>query len=193
MDKRIDSRAVLATVAALALGVTLIYSVTTSGAQFAASTNNSSNEFWAGQIDVSTNLVQPVLLVSDGIYPGIQIQECMDVSYVGTITGVSTRMYASAAEGGLGEFLDIEIEAGQRSSSETTSCEDFVPRSADPLVFAGTLAAFSDRHSSFDDGFDLGLSNPADTVTLRITAEVQDDNAAQGLSADFSFFLEGRP
>ncbi len=111
MDKRIDSRAVLATVAALALGVTLIYSVTTSGAQFAASTNNSSNEFWAGQIDVSTNLVQPVLLVSDGIYPGIEIQECMDVSYVGTINGVSTRMYASAAEGGLGEFLNIEIEA----------------------------------------------------------------------------------
>ena len=201
MEKPIDSRMALATVAAIALAVTFLYSVRTSGAQFTARTENSSNEFWAGQIDVTTNLVQPVLLISDGIYPGVQITECMEVSYVGTVESVSTRMFASALEGGLGDYLDIRIDSGvMRSDSGgntntngTDSCESFEAAAQGSSVFDGTLADFAQRHGTYENGFDLGLTDPGDTIALRITAEVQDNNEAQGLSADFSFFLEGRP
>lgn len=186
MEKRIDARAVLAAVAAVALGVTLVYSARTSGAQFTASTSNSSNQFWAGSIDVTTNLAQPVLLTSAGIYPGLEISECMEVSYVGTIEGVSTRMYARVGEGDLSEFLNIAIERADSS----VPCAEFEPTSQ---VFEGTLAAYAGRYHDFASGYDLNLGNPGETATLRIVATVADDNAAQGLSTDFSFFLEGRP
>lgn len=192
MAKRFDSRVFLAAIAALALGTTLLYSVRTSGAQFAASTENSSNEFWAGQIDVQTNLPQAVLLTSDSLYPGLQIHECMDVAYVGTVTDVSTRMYADAVEGGLAEFLDITVEL----ADSVIPCSDFElsrAESGSSVIYEGTLAEFASLHNNFGSGYDLGLSQPGDTVSLRLTAQVRDNNAAQGLAADFSFFLEGRP
>lgn len=188
MEKRIDARAVLAAIAAVALAVTLLYSARTSGAQFTASTNNSSNEFWAGQIDVTTDLVQPILLNSDSLYPGLEIQECMQVAYVGTIEGVSTRMYANAVSGGLADYLQIVIE----KVDGVDSCDD-PNQGVATIIFDGSLTEFAAVHGDYNSGYDLGLSEPGAQTVLRVSAEVVDDNDAQGLSADFSFFLEGRP
>jgi hypothetical protein len=158
---------------------------------FSSTTSNPANNFAAGTVTVGDNDSDAAAYdVSNG-KPGSFDERCIKVTYSGSLSSTLT-LYRSAFSGGSGldDYVDLAITKG---TGDQGDCTDF---SGGTSVYSGELKAFP---ASYGSGLSLtnGSGNAAwnqnDAVTYRIRATLQDDNAAQGLTAGtHSFTWEAR-
>jgi hypothetical protein len=158
---------------------------------FSSTTSNPGNNFAAGTVTVGDNDSDAAAYdVSNG-KPGSTDERCIKVTYSGSLSSTLT-LYRSGFTGGTGldDYVDLAITKG---TGDQADCTDFAGSTS---VYAGELDAFP---ASFGSGLSLtnGAGNAAwnqnDAVTYRVSATLQDDNNAQGLSAGtHSFTWEAR-
>lgn len=162
-----------------------------SRAAFTATTDNPSNQATAAAIDLADNDVGVAMFNSvTDLIPGSPLERCIDVTYTGSIDPTAVRLYRSAAAtGSLAGYLDLSIEIGEDTADPYGDCTNFV---ASSTLFTGTVASFSTTHSAYGSGISTWDPAASETKTFRFTIEVQDDNAAQGLSTTFGFAWETR-
>lgn len=169
--------------------VVLLATASTSSARFAARTDNSSNTWTAADLNLDVNTSHDLFLDGAGLYPGLELENCIIVTYTGSLDGVDVSVHAKAVNGGLERFFDLNIDVGGGSS---TDCSDF--RSNGEPAFEGTLRTFADRHGSIGTGLLLADDVASGSaVTVRVSGSVIDDNGAQGLDGRFIATIEARP
>lgn len=176
----------LAAVAVLGSAVVLVWSaVSTSSARVAATTSGDSF-FAAGEVALS----QPdsrvdLLFDDDGLFPGRVVSGCVLVRYDGTVPS-SVRLHGQRTSGtGLDDYVDLQIRLSQ-------SCDDDPTTSAP--VFDGRLSGLWASHGAYDRGLPVVASaRPGDVAAIHATAQIADDNRAQGLSTTFTLTVEARP
>ena len=178
----------------LALSVVVWSGVTTASARFAATTSNDSSLLSAAEVDLvveSTDEVAATGLLIDaaGLYPGLVVERCVEITYWGSASDVAVRMFGRPGGGtGLENYIEMDIQSGTATDPE---CSDFVPNST---VFDDTLRVFWDRHPSFDDGLPVMDAAQSGVGTwARFSLQVADDNAAQNLTTEFWLTVEARP
>lgn len=168
--------------------------VSTASARIAATTSNDSSLVLAASVDLVVSNGDEassagLLIDADGLYPGLLIERCIEVTYWGELTDVPVHMFGTPSGGtGLEAYVLTTVETGKASSNE---CADFSPGRS---LFDGTLLELWNEHSSFENGIRIidQADNGAQTW-VRISVELADDNAAQDLSTAFWLTLEARP
>lgn len=162
-------------------------------------TSNDGNRFTAGSIQLTDDDGGSALFDVSGFTAGESFRRCLRVNYTSTGGVQSEIRLFGTTTGTLGDFLDLQIRRGTvPSGTPFGSCAGFAPESADHLgqgpgviVAGGTLADFPDAVAS-------GVVDPAgawasgDNVVYEITLDVQNDNAAMGLSVTQDFRFEAR-
>lgn len=201
-EEREESPAASLGILALALGCLAVFfavglfvwsGVTTASARISASTSNESSLLTAASIDLvveGSDDVAATRLAIDaaGLYPGLQMERCFAVTYLGTAEAVPVRLFGQPDDGtGLEQFIDTKVELGTGTDLE---CSDFdLTRS----IFENSLVMLWDTHGSYDAGLELmGAAADGETTWVRVTVEVVDDNRAQGLTAAFWLTIEAR-
>jgi hypothetical protein len=180
---------VVASFAALAYSV-----IETSRATVAATTENRSSVFGSASIDLQVGRDDPdgaseqLLFDAEGLYPGAEVEACVTIESTSDIP-LSVRLHGAREGGsGLDEYLDVRFETGLAGS--TGDCTGFIPGD---VIFDDRLVEMWRRHGDFDRGIELATATTSYATTLRATATVVDDNAAQGLTTNFWVTVEARP
>lgn len=186
-------------VAALALGLVAGLSGGLSYAALARATANAGNRFAAGTVHLGDNDVDVAALSLSSATPGASDTGCIRVTYDGSLDA-AVRLYATVS-GALAPYLTLTVTRGTESTPAFDSCSSF---SADPTdyVGAGPGVVFSGLLSAFASSYATGVVDPpsgaAETWTsgevhsYRLSISLNDDTAAQGLSATATFVWEAR-
>ncbi len=185
----------LGALAALVAAIALVWStMTTASARFVGSTTNDSSLLEAAVVDLvvepdASGAATTLLVDADGLYPGLEVERCVRLTYRGTLDDAVVRLFGSSGAGsGLERYLDTSIELG---AGDDPDCADFQPARA---AFSDTLDRLWGQHGSFANGLEIMASAAdGDSVTLRFAVEVVPDNAAQDLTTRFGITLEARP
>ncbi len=114
--------------------------------------------------------------------PGRASEECINISYGGTIVPVDLTMKAEIT-GDLAPFLDVVIERGP--SGGFGDCDGFV---SSGLVFDGTLDELARNRLELERFF-----NQSDSRTYRVRFALQDREEALGRAASVGFIWEVKP
>jgi hypothetical protein len=182
-------RHVLAIGVALLLTVVLI-AVRSTTAAFTSTTANAANSWSAGTVALTDDDSGTAMFAATAMAPGDAVTRCITVSYSGSVDA-AVRLYGSITGGtGLGTYLNLTVERGAGGSF--ADCTGFVSAES---VYTGTLAGFTATHTGFANGAGTWSpvgGAPVDTMTYRFTTTLQDDNAAQGLSATAAFTWEAQ-
>ena len=169
------------------LGFVSVLVVTSSRAAFVDTTDNATNSFSAGDVVLSDDDTGSVLFNVNNLAPGDSRTRCIAVTYTGSLTA-DVHLYGTVGGSGLAQYLDVDIDVG--SGGDFASCTGFVSSST---LFNDTLAAFGSAHTNYVNGLGgyAGATDPS-TRTYRVTVTLQDNNAAQGLSATAGFTWEAQ-
>lgn len=179
---------VLALIASLLVVATL--TVTASRAAFTATTDNGVNTFTAGTVALTDDDSGAVMFNLGAMAPGSTATRCINVTYNGSLTS-NVRLYGTVAGSGLAPYLNTVIEVGSGAAGGNTfDCTGFV---APTNLHTGTLAAFGAANTNYSNGLGgwTGATTGA-TRSYRISATLQDNNAAQGLGATATFTWEAQ-
>lgn len=176
--------AILVVVAAV---VVIWSSISTSTARVVATTNAQSAFGAASLALAKSESSSELLFETEGLYPGLEVEGCVEIVYEGSIPG-SLRLHADRAGGnGLDRYLDITLEV----SANPGTCDAFTP---ERNVYSGRLRRLWQDHPDYGGGIILADDIVAGTqVALRGVASVVDTNQAQGLTTEFSATVEVRP
>lgn len=158
-----------------------------SSAAFTDTTDNTGNAWSTGTVDITDDDAGAARFNVSGLTANSTDTRCITVTYNGSLAA-SVKLYGAASGTGLANYLDLVIEEGDGGSF--ASCTGFVATST---VFTGTLSTFAANSTNFATG--VGTFAPtgsAQNKTYRITYTVQDNNAAQGLSAGGTFTWEAQ-
>jgi hypothetical protein len=165
-----------------------------SNAAFTAQTTNGSNTWSSGSVTITDDDSNVAITAGLGsLKPGDTGTKCVNVTYGGSLAA-AVRLYASAYGGtGLGQYLDFAVDEGTGATGgNTLDCTGFVLGTA--LYPAGTLNGFATTKNSYANGVSswapAGGSNAV--KSYRFTWTLQDNNAAQGLTATATFAWEAR-
>ena len=160
---------------------------------FSDTTSNANNQFATGDVAIGNNAVSPLYSVT-GAAPGdSSTDHCIKISYTGSLPA-SVKVYRSAFSGGstpnLSSYVTLTVTRG---TGDQENCGDF---SGTTQVYNGLLSAFATDWTTGLGLNDQGGSatwNNTDAVTYKFSAQVADDNAAEGLSTGtHSFIWEAR-
>jgi hypothetical protein len=166
---------------------------------FTATTTNTGNSFASGTVAIDDNDSGTAMLALSAAKPGDADTSCIRIRSTGTL-GSSVRLYGTIA-GSLGSYLTLTVTRGSDSSPSFDSCTSFTADATDyngygsGVIYTGTLAAFP---ASYAAGIvDPKAATPESWATnevhsYRFAITVQDNNAAQGLTASASFTWEAR-
>ena len=177
--------------AAAALLMAALLAVSSSWSAFSATTENTTNDFAAGTVALTDNDAGVALFDTlTNLKPGDGETDCIEVTYSGTLDA-QVRLYGSVTAGtGLEDFLDFTVERG------TGTCAAFT---ADVMVWdtgtdgdLGVFLAGATNYATGVDTWNVTGGAPDDTVPYRITATLQDNNAAQGLASTVTFTWESQ-
>ena len=176
----------LALAAAGPLGLLLSVLVVWSGsrAAFSAGTGNSGNAFSAGTVSLTDDDAGTAMVSAAGLEPGGAVQNCLTVSYAGSLAA-AVKVYVAPGGltgTGLGTYLNLVIEEG--TGGGFGSCTGFTAGSTD---FTGTVAAFAAASTSAATG--VGAFSPSgsgQSQVYRVTATLADNDAARGLTAQLA-------
>lgn len=170
--------------------------------RFSGSTSNEGSFMSASTIDLELGAAashpnQPGSDASDlaldveNLLPGMQVERCIQINYAGSVDDARVRLLGRVdAPGGLEQYLDTRIIAGRGGDAD---CSDFVAANDQPL-FSGSFSEFAQAHGDFDSGVPVGdPMADGDSLTLRLSVEIRDDNRAQGLTSSFWLVFEVRP
>lgn len=169
--------------------VTMVGVVGVVGTQAALSdtTENSGNEFNAGEIDLQDNDAGAFMYNVDNALPGDSVQACINVSYTSTPALNSTvKLYMATPIGTVGPYVDMTVDVGTQATPGFPNCNDFV---AAANIYTGTLSAFQTAHNTSVNGLAYspnGVSpwTSGDSVVYRVTLTLQ--NTARGTGENFS-------
>ena len=185
------SRWLTRTVALVAsLAVVGVLTISASRAAFTATTGNGSNTFAAGTVVLDDDDSNGVMFSLSAMKPGDTATRCINVAYTGSLAS-DVKLYGTVAGTGLATYLDTTVDIGTGAAGGATfDCTGFVLGSN---LRSGTLAAFGAANTDFGTGLGgwTGATNPS-VRTYRITTTLQNDNAAQGLTASASFTWEAQ-
>ncbi len=183
VGKRLDRAAARAFAAAISSLIIATLVVSQSAQALDPEGTVAANSIAAGTITlVDDDQGRSMVQLSD-MAPGRPAEECITVSYAGTILPVDVRLTATVA-GELADYLWVDIERG--TGSGFGSCDDFDPVAE---VFSSSIG-------------DLGRSDPLpvatfrnveDDVTFRFRFEVLDDERAVGQAASIDVVWEAVP
>jgi hypothetical protein len=176
----------IAFVAAFALVTFLVVNKTR--AAFDATTSNGTNNFSAGSVTLTDDDSGSAMFNATNMKPLDTVVHCITVTYSGTITPAAIRMHSTVGGTGAATYLNLTVEDGTGGSFG--SCTGF---SASSTLYNGTLSGFGATYTNWATG--LAVWNPATTPsshTLRFTATLQDNNAAQNLTATAVFTWEAQ-
>lgn len=154
---------------------------------FSATTSNDNNQFAAGTVTIGNNATTPLYNVTNA-KPGVaSTDHCIKITYSGSLSA-NVNLYRSALTGGTGlaPYLTVTVTKGTGSQE---NCSDF----------SGSTTVYSSDLNSFPTTFAGGLSltnaggsttwSNGDTVTYKFSAQVQNNNAAAGLSTGTHSFI----
>lgn len=185
--------------------VLLLAALPTAGAVFSGTATSPGNSFTAGTVTITSNDSSPagsLLTMSDGRPGDAPVVGCVRVTYTGNVPA-GVRLYGTAGGSGLGQYLNLTIERGTLAGGTLPSCTGFTPdgstyAAANGVVFTGTLAGFATTHGTYANALPDPTAaspttwTPGTTVAYRFTATVQNNSAAQGLTAAPTFWWEAR-
>ena len=163
--------------------------LTASFAAFSDTTDNSGNTWSAGTVILNDDDSGSAMFIVSDMAPLATVTECIVVTYSGSVLPADVNLYGVSGGTGLDVYLDVTVEEG--SGGTFASCAGFTP--IGPAIFTGTLTSFAATHTNFATG--AGAWNPAanpESRTYRFTVTLQDNNAAQGLSATATFTWEAQ-
>ena len=169
-------------VTSLALISVLVVQV--SSAAFTAKTSNASNSWATGQVALTDDAGDPAVAMFSvtGMLPGQTVTRCIEVTYTGSADPGPVKLYATGADNGLGQYLDVTVTEGSGSTFAAANCAGFV---ADPdpnaEIVSATLADFKTSHGTFVNG--AGIWDPTTTGDKRVYQFVVQLNAATPDSA----------
>lgn len=171
---------IAATLAGMALVSGLVFQ--TSTAAFSDTTDNTGNTFSAGTVQLTDDDSGSALFSLSLMKPGDTSTKCIRVDYDGNIAS-AIKLYGAIGGGtSLGQYLDVTVNSGTGPAADM-SCASFVPGTQ---IYNGTLAAFATSHSNWSNGLsdaNFVADDANDSRTYRIVVTLQDNNAAQGLTA----------
>ena len=156
----------LVVLAALAIATLLVSRG--SRAAFVATTDNTANSLGAGTVTLSDDDSASVLFNVTNLYPGETVENCIVVTYAGTIPDPSgVKLYSGGYTDGnsLDDWLNININEG--TGGVFNNCTGFSV--TNNIETGGDLAAFALAHSNYGNG--AGVWDPSGTpesVTYRI-------------------------
>ena len=164
-----------------ALPLVVAVGVGLASAAFTDDATNEGNRATAADVSISAGraATSPVFdLAAWRPGPGEAATRCVEVTNDGSIPVPLTMRLDGAPGGQLAEFIDMTIERGAR-------CDGFT---REGTVFDGELASFATAVAGAvaDGGAPLAVGA---TRAYRITWELQDDEAAEGLSVSGVDFL----
>lgn len=176
---------VLGTLAAVTLVGVLGVAGTT--AALSDTTENSLNEFDAGEIELADNDAGSFLYDVDNQEPGDVVEKCVKVSYTGT-AGSTVALYMGTPVGDVGPYVAMTVEAGTQTGSPVyPDCTGFASAAS---LYTGTLSGFQTDHGSAADGVVHSPNGPGtpwadnDTVVYRVRLELS--STARGPGENFS-------
>jgi len=161
---------VIAGVVSLLLVSALI--VTTSRAAFSDTTDNTSNSFTAGNVDLSDDDSGATRFTVTDMVPGDTITRCIVVTYGGSVDPSVVNMYSGGFvdSGDFGDYLNVTVDEGDGGTY--ADCTGFTEDDVG-AEFAGTLTSFDATHTSYATGFgEWDPSAAAQFKTYQITVEL---------------------
>jgi hypothetical protein len=173
-------------VGALVVGLIAVGSGGTYAAFFDR-TRNPANGFAAGTVHLTDNDGGTAMFDVAGMRPSDGARRsCIVVTYDGSLHAV-TRLYAAVSNSGVERFVNLSVETGTTTSGYG-ECSGFTPLST---LYTGTLSAFP-------TGWATGVTEPGnpwkrgEAHAYRFTVSLQNDAAAQGMTARVDFTWEAR-
>lgn len=164
--------------------------VRTSDAAFSDTTENSGDQWTAGDVILIDDDLDTAMFSVSNMAPDQAETECITVTYQGSLDA-AVRLYGSVTAGdGLADYLDLTVTRG--SGGSFGDCTGY---SASETVYSGTLAGFVAAHGSFGTGAGTWAPTggaPDDDMTYRFEVTLQDDSAAQGLTSTATFTWEAQ-
>jgi hypothetical protein len=190
-----------ATIARLALSVvllTVLWSVAGPGtwAALSGTTENTGNTFSAGTVTMTDNDSSAAMFTFTNQKPGVAEDGCIKVNYTGSVSASAVKLYGTVS-GTMAPYLTVTVTRGTDSTPAFDNCGGFV---ADATNYNGLGAGvlFSGTLSSFPTTYAAGLADPlspwtnVSTASYKLTVQVVDTNAVQGLSSGATFTWEAR-
>ncbi len=177
--------------AAAALLMAALLAIGSSWAAFSATTENAANDFAAGTVALTDNDAGVALFDTlTNLKPGDGETDCIEVTYSGTLDA-QVRMYGSVTAGtGLEDYLDFTVERGTGTCAAFTAAAMVWDTGTDGDL--GVFLAGATNYATGVDAWNVTGGGPDDTVPYRITATLQDNNAAQGLASTVTFTWESQ-
>jgi hypothetical protein len=155
---------------------------------FSSQTSNPGNNFSAGTVNISDNDAGAAAYNVSGGKPNSTQSSCVRVVYTGSLDA-DVHLYTPESIGSLGPYVNLTIQPGTQASPNM-NCSGFTPVGSP--VYNGTLAAWSTAHNSYASGLGVLPSASAtkwatnDAVVYQITATLQDNNNANGVTSSMS-------
>jgi predicted ribosomally synthesized peptide with SipW-like signal peptide len=187
-----------ALLSALAIGVVAAVSGAGTFAAFSSSTGNSGNRFEAGTVSISDNDAGGTMLTLSNARPGDSTTGCIAVTYGGTLAA-DVRLYGNV-NGALAPYLTLTVTRGTDPSPSFPGCAGFTADGAN-YIGAGAGIVYQGNLSSYPATWGGGIVDApgsAETWTggeqhvYRFRVTLQNNSAAEGLSASSSFTWEAR-
>lgn len=141
------------------------------------------NSFEAGTVELVDDDEGRSLVNLTNMAPGRPVEECITVSYEGTILPVEVTLGATTT-GDLAPYLTVVVEAG--TGGAFGSCDGFEPIRT---VYSGTVWAMGATEPKGVGTF----RNQGDSTTFRFRFELLDDGRAVGQSSALDFVWEAVP
>jgi predicted ribosomally synthesized peptide with SipW-like signal peptide len=167
---------------------------------FSATTQNSGNSFASGTVILSDDDAGGAMLALANAKPGDSDTACIIVTYTGTLPA-NVRLYGTTGGTGLDQYLDLVVTRGTKAAGSFDSCAGFTA-DATNYIGAGAGVVYTGTLQGYADTFAAGLVDPTagtpevwtnpESHTYRFVVTVQDNNAAQGLTATQTFTWEAR-
>jgi hypothetical protein len=190
------SRARRIILSALVLGAGGLVAGAGTFSAFSATAGNAGNQFSAGTVTLSDDDAGAALVsLPANARPGDSSTRCIRVSYTGSLPA-QVKLYATVS-GGLADHLTLTVTRGSQASPSFPSCTGFTADGADyghgpnGIVYQGKLSGLPASYAG-------GIADPAaswtngDAHSYRYVVSVDNNPAAQGLSANATFRWEAR-
>jgi hypothetical protein len=173
--------------------------ITGSRAAFTATTDNTANNWAAGDVAISDDDGGATAMFNAlNLGPTDAVENCIVVTYDGSLTTSGVTLYgAETTPGTLDDYLDLTIEIGDggtfpglaATQDGEIPCAGFV---ANSTIYSGTLANFTATATDYASG--VGVWTPAtnDFKTYRFVVTVQDNPSASGQDTEVAFTWEAQ-
>jgi hypothetical protein len=166
---------------------------------FSSTTANTGNAFQTGTVAIGDNDSNGSMFSLSNLKPGDASAACITVNYTGTLAS-SMKLYGTTTGSGLAQYLDLKVTRGSGAAG-FNNCTGFTP-DATNYIGAGNGVVYNGTVQSYPASYASALVDPTsgspavwnngDSHQYQIQVTVQDNDLAQGLTANQSFTWEAR-